>query len=66
MFSMFGFIGILLGLMCYNANKNGNDQLENNNNNSNNKDGKEKEKLKENNKYHLLKDYDEEDYYENI
>ena len=66
MFSLFGFIGILLGLMCHNANKSGSEQLENSNNNSNNKEGKEKEKLKENNKYHLLKDYDEEDYYENI
>ena len=63
MFSLFGFIGILLGLMFHNASKSGNEQLEKNN--SNNKNEREKERLKENNKYHLLNDNDE-DYYENI
>ena len=65
MLSLFGFIGILLGLMWHNANKAGNENIENNNNSSYN-NVKDKDKLYDKNKYHLLKDFDEVDYYENI
>ena len=56
MFSLFGFIGILYILMWHNSNK-----LEEERN-----DEQENESLKYKNKYNLLKDYEEDDYYENI
>ena len=62
MISLFGFIGILLGLMWHNSHK---EEFRNNNGDKIEKDN-EKDKLNDKNKYHLLKDYEEDDYYENI
>ena len=67
MFSLFGFIGIIYALMWHNSHKT---DEENNNNSINNTNDNQKEddksKLNDKNKYHLLKDYEEDDYYENI
>ena len=60
MLSLFGFIGILYYLMWHNSNKT---EITNN---MNLEKEEEKESLTHKNKYSLLKDYEEEDYYENI